>query len=122
MGKSKLKIILTFAYGAVVSALFYYMLYLVSFQIRMNFKESLFMIALVLVLIGIVVLISRTPRNSDKTYSRQKQNDADDDNIGDDDRCDYYKKPWPWKLLLGVNGLSLVLSGIYLLIIDSILK
>lgn len=118
MGKRRLLIILSFAYGAVVSVLFYFMLYLISFTTKMNFEESLFLIALFLILIGIGVLISRTPKGTEKPILSR----GIDELIFNSTKYDYSNKSWPGKLLLGVNGLSLVLSGIYLLLVDFVLK
>ncbi|HEY5562365.1 MAG TPA: hypothetical protein VIK72_11540 [Clostridiaceae bacterium] len=77
MGKCKLKGILTFLYSAIISVLFYLFLYIISLEIKINYKELFFLIGLVSLLIGIVVLISRNPIRMNGWGSSQSSSEGE---------------------------------------------
>jgi len=118
MSKYKIKRILTFLYSTIISALFCLFLYLISFKIKINFKESLFLIGLVFILIGIVVLISKNPIKMNGLRPMQKPSEVE---FSDEDNEEVVK-PEAKAILLGFNSVTIVLSGVLLLIADVFLK
>lgn len=118
MGKHKIKSILTFLYSAIISTFFCFVLYLISFKSKINFRESLFLIGLVFILIGIVVLISKSPMRSNVFGSRHKS--GKDEYI--DEAYEEVVKPAAKTFLLGFNRNIIVLVGVLLLIVDVFLK
>jgi Ca2+/Na+ antiporter len=115
MKMSKLKSILTLLYSAVIAGLLYYILYLVSLRIKMNFSESLFLIALVLVIIGIVVLITKNPRFVN-CGGRQRSASIEEDEEIDEPKTTIKS------FLIGFNSITIILIGVLLLVVDAIIK
>ena len=118
MSKYKLKRVLTFLYSTIISAMFCLFLYLISLRIKINFKESLFLIGLVFILIGIVVLISRNPIKMNGLRPIQKPSENEFSN----EDCEEVVKPEAKAIFLGFNSVTIVLSGVLLLIVDTFLK
>ncbi len=111
MSRFKLKSILTLAYSAFISVLFCLAGYLISLRISYNYKETFFLIGLVLVLIGIVVVISKNQNRVaavDIAEPKQEEDEITDKETG--------------LILLGLNGFTSVFTGVFLLVIDVVLR
>lgn len=111
MGKLRLKSIITLAYSAVISVLFYLTGFLISLRISFNIKETFFLIGLVLVLVGIVTVIAKNQNWSTAPDTSEAKEDRDGKNLEK-----------AGMLLLGFNGFTLVFTGVFLLVIDALIK
>lgn len=112
----KIKSFLTLLYSAVIAGFLYYALYLFSLRIKMKFSESLFLIALVIVIIGIVVWIAKNPRFANYSGFKQKiANVEEDEELGE-------PKLHVKALLIGFNSVTIILTGVLLLVVDAIIK
>lgn len=112
----KIKSFLTLLYSAVIAGFLYYALYLFSLRIKMKFSESLFLIALVIVIIGIVVSIAKNPRFINCGGMRQKNASVEEDDESDE------PKILAKSLLIGFNSVTIILTGVLLLVVDAIIK
>ncbi|OPX44168.1 hypothetical protein CLHUN_19670 [Ruminiclostridium hungatei] len=110
MSKWRLKYLLTLVYSVAIAAVFCLVAYLISQRINFNLKETYFLIGLVAVLAGILIIIA-------KNQSRVTVSDIVEQNMEEDE---------PGKegagILLGLNGFTLVLSGVFLLVIDAVIR
>lgn len=114
----QIKNLLTLLYSVILSVFLYYLLYFASLRIKINFNESLFLIALVIVIIGIVVLIARNQRFANQGRIRQKaaypEEDSDSTKTEDESSGPF--------ILSGFNSITIILTGVFLLIVDVIIK
>jgi|GEM_PF-5090739 len=110
MSKMRLKYLLTLVYSAVIAAVFCLVAYLISQRINFNLKETYFLIGLVAVLAGILIIIAKN--QSRVTVADIVEKNMEEDEPGAEEAV----------VLLGLNGFTLVLSGVFLLVIDAIIR
>ncbi|MDF2985779.1 MAG: hypothetical protein K0R50_1289 [Eubacterium sp.] len=115
MGKLRIKRIFTLLFGAVAAGLFCLVAYLISLKVTYNIKETLFLLGLVMVLSGIVILISRNQNKAVNIDLNAKQ-DTEDSKAEDNAAVDISI------LLSGFNGFTVVVVGVFILIVDAFLK
>ncbi len=115
MGKLRLKRILTLSFGAVIAGLFCLVASLISLKVTYNIKETMFLLGLVMVLTGIVILISRN-QNRAVTADLSTKQSTEDSKTED---CTIWNIS---TVLSGLNSFTVVVAGVFLLIIDAFLK
>ncbi len=111
MGKLKQTGVLTLIYGLIIAVLICLIMYLFSLNTVYDIKETLFLIGLVLVLVGIVFLIAKNQSkviNFEATEAIRQLSEADN-------RKGRF-------LLSGFNGFTILLTGVFILVIDAFLK
>lgn len=109
---SKQKSVLTLLSSIVFAGMLFFILYLVSLKIKMHFTESLFLIALVLVLIGIVLSIFRSPRLMSGNILKTR------DLPVDEETPDTPKSAKP----ISFSAAIIILTGVFLLVVDAIIR
>lgn len=124
MGKYKLKKILTIIYSAIITTLFCLLVFFIPIKAKINIKESFFLIGLVLVLIGIFLLITKNSirLNAISKQKAEESNLLDDEEEDNDDEDDDIKKTQTSSFFLGFNSFTVVLTGVFILIVDLFLK
>lgn len=117
MAKYRFKTILTIIYSAVIGVLLCILMFFISSKKNINLKESFFLIGLVLVLIGIVILITKNPLKINALGAKQKPVEYE---LPEDE--EEAVKPEVKTVLLGFNSFTVVLVGVFFLIVDLFLK
>ncbi len=108
MGKLKHAGFLTLIYSLIMAGLICLIVYLISTNVIFNIKETVFLIGLVLVLVGIVFLIARHQSRvvSFEVTEAIRQLSGEEDKKGS-------------FLLTGFNGFTILLTGVFILLIDA---
>ncbi len=110
MSEWRRKGLLTLVYSAIISAVFCFGAYFISQRINFNVKETFFLIGLVAVLAGILITIAKNQSRVTGAGIAEQNEEGEEPETG---------RAW---ILLGFNGFTLVLSGVFLLVIDAVIK